>query len=885
MNVANQKCIRQLSMESLKAARTRNVIAVLAIALTAILFTTLFTVALSINHSFQQANFRQGGGWNHGTFKYMTREQFDELKTDPIIKQYGLRRFIGMPDSAPFQKSHIEIGYSDANQANWMYCTPVEGHLPAEGTKEAATDTRVLGLLGVEPVLGNEFTMTFDVDGVEVTETFVLSGWWNYDNAIVASHVLVPHSRAQAIYNKTGIGNRISSDGMTGSWNMDVMFDSSLHIERDLRKVLENHGYQTESRNAGNNYIAIGINWGYSGSQLADSMDPITVIAIIGLLLIVIFTGYLIIYNIFQISVSNDIRFYGLLKTIGTTGRQLRRIIRQQAILLSLVGIPLGLLIGYGIGIKLTPVILSRLNGVVQGAVSVSPLIFVGSALFALVTVLISCRRPGRLAASVSPVEAVRYTEGSTNRKKTQKAKTGVSLSRMAWANLGRNRSKTIITVISLSLAVLLLNMTVTFTNGFDMDKYLVDVVSDFIVADAGYFQVGNLWNCNNALPEEVISDVEAQSGMESGGRVYGQSSAAEEFITEEYYRTVNGRWNDKNTLDQAVSFMEKNEEGLLANRVQLYGMEQYALSKLRVLEGDLQRLKEPGGRYVAAVYSDDDYGNANMSSNWAKLGDTVTLRYIDEYEYYNPLTGEILDPEHIRDDQPYRYRAKVYKDIDYEVVALVIVPHSLSYRYYGTDEFVMNDQTFMRDTGTNCIMYYACDVNDEGTPAMEAFLSKLTKEQQPQYDYESKSTYAAEFDSFRNMFLLLGGVLSFIIGLVGVLNFLNAILTGILTRRRELAMLQSIGMTGRQLKTMLIWEGLYYALGSVTLSLVLSIAAGPLLSKVLGSMFWFFTYRFTVNPILLVAPIFAVLGIILPLSVYRLVSRHSVVERLRETE
>ena len=71
------------------------------------------------------------------------------------------------------------------------------------------------------------------------------------------------------------------------------------------------------------------------------------VAAIAAVLLLILFTGYLIIYNVFQISVTNDIRFYGLLKTIGTTGRQLKRIIRYQALALSLAGIPVGLLLGW----------------------------------------------------------------------------------------------------------------------------------------------------------------------------------------------------------------------------------------------------------------------------------------------------------------------------------------------------------------------------------------------------------------------------------------------------------------------------------------------------------------------------------------------------------
>ena len=154
-----------------------------------------------------------------------------------------------------------------------------------------------------------------------------------------------------------------------------------------------------------------------------------------------------------------------------------------------------------------------------------------------------------------------------------------------------------------------------------------------------------------------------------------------------------------------------------------------------------------------------------------------------------------------------------------------------------------------------------------------------------PLYDYESRATYVAEFESFRSMFLTMGGALSFIIGLVGVLNFVNAVLTGILTRKRELAVLQSVGMTGKQLKTMLVFEGLYYTLLSLLVSLVMTVVLGPLVGSAAGDIFWFFTYRLTVTPILLVLPVFLALGIVVPLLVYRSVARHTIVERLREAE
>ena len=140
-------------------------------------------------------------------------------------------------------------------------------------------------------------------------------------------------------------------------------------------------------------------------------MDPELLAAIAAFLLLVIFTGYLIIYNIFQISVTGDIRFYGLLKTIGTTPRQLKRMIRQQAFLLCVVGIPAGLLLGYGIGAWLTPIVLKGTTVVgTHVTISSSPVIFAGSAIFAVITVFLSCTKPGKMAAKVSPVEATKYT-------------------------------------------------------------------------------------------------------------------------------------------------------------------------------------------------------------------------------------------------------------------------------------------------------------------------------------------------------------------------------------------------------------------------------------------------------------------------------------------
>ena len=747
MKVSNRKCVRALAWKSLWAAKTRNVVAVLAIALTTILFTSLFTIAASINYSFQQQNFRMAGGDGHGTVKDITWEQVQQLRDDPLIVESGARMMLGMPSDSPFNKSHVEVSYVEPQEAKHYFCVPVEGALPEEGTDQAATDTRVLALLGVEPRVGERFTLSFYIDDnttspKQITRTFTLSGWWEYDSAVVASHVLVPRSAAEEIAAQSS-----GAEGtMTGLWNLDMMFSSAMYIREDVRAVLAGHGYQNDDPGA-ENYLKIGVNWGYTGARLSNSMDPLTLAAIGVLLALIIFTGYLIIYNIFQISVTSDIRFYGLLKTIGTTGRQIRRIIRRQALALSAAGIPLGLVLGFFLGNRLTPVIMATLSYRIT-FVSFNPWIFIGAALFSLVTVAISCARPGRMAAKVSPVEAVRYTEGAGRaRKGERRAAGGASLARMAWANLGRSRGKTFVTVLSLTLAVVLMTMTYTFTSGFDMDKYLANnVVTDCVVGSAEYFQTGSgVQSEREAVDEDVIAAVQKQGEVTQSGRIYGQVGSIQEFVTEEWFR---GNWggfgNPEEIVNQLVSEAERDENGLLADRAQVYGMEEFPLSLLHVLDGDLAPLSDPGQNAIAAVYMTDDYDDTHWGSHWAKVGDRVRLRYVDGWEYYYTDNGEVieeLDDSVTDGGRPWSSRAKEYRDVEYTVCAIVNVPHALSYRYYGADQFVMGAERFIRDSATDSVMSYVLNTTPESNAAMEAFLSGYTEDVQPSYDYESKES------------------------------------------------------------------------------------------------------------------------------------------------
>ena len=131
-----------------------------------------------------------------------------------------------------------------------------------------------------------------------------------------------------------------------GTIAADIQFDSSFDITSQMYDLTKRAGFSEDD-------VRIGVNWAYGTAKV----DSTSLFLGIGLLGIIILSGYLIIYNIFYINVTIDIRYYGLLKTIGTTGRQIRRMVRGQAFMLSAAGIPVGLLTGWFVGKGVLPFI------------------------------------------------------------------------------------------------------------------------------------------------------------------------------------------------------------------------------------------------------------------------------------------------------------------------------------------------------------------------------------------------------------------------------------------------------------------------------------------------------------------------------------------------
>ena len=850
MKVANKKCIRQLAIGNMKFSKTRNIISIIAIVLTTVLFTSIFTISMSIIDGYEEAGFRQIGTYAHGAFTRLYKNQYEQLATDDRLKEIGTRLLVGTAEDAPFTKCNVEVSYCDENFAKWMYIAPKYGNLPKEGTNEAATDTKLLRLLGVEPVIGNEFTVTYKVNNISVTRTYVLSGYWENDPLAPAEHILISKSEAEHVCSMTE--TNILQGMSAGSYDLYFMVDNLKKIDEIELAILQENGYQNDIAGR-EDYIQREVNNGYTVRKLS-SVDVESMLIIAGIVLLIMIVGYLVINNIFCISISNDIQRYGLLKTIGTTSGQIRRIVQIESLLLAVIGIPVGLLAGYFIGACLSPIVTEQMSGI-NVLVSISPWIFIFAAVSSLITAFVSSMKPARIAAKSSPVAAVRYTEDGVR-------------------NVKRNKIRTVKVVISLLLAILIFNGVINFVNGFNVERYLKDVKFDYIFANYKYFQVnGHLYSEENGVTEESIKSIENTGMVSAGGRTYG--IGVEQYIYAYMPKEIFEQdFLDEESKEYFISNTEQINGGYEVD-IDLYGMDDYCIDKLDCLEGDLSLLKQEGN--IAVVYDD-------VNASWVKLGDTVTLRYVYEYDYYNPDTGETYEEEELENlpyDTPLWPRAVKYKDVTYNVCATVSVSNEMSYRYVIWDQFILPSEELLENYPDATVMYYAYDVDDNNISDMETYVGDYTDN--TDYGYESKQTYIDGLDSFRKMFLVLGGILSGIIALIGVMNFINIMITSVCARRKELAMLQAVGMTGRQLKKMLIMEGMTYVGASIIIGLIVSIGTNGIVKNIAENMFYFISYKGTPIPIICIMPIFVVIGILVPVIAYRQVTKKSVVERLRQ--
>ncbi len=877
----NGAVIRRLSRRCMRKNRMRNVFALIAIALSGILFTAAFSLVGGAMQMAQENTMREVGGTFHAGIKAATMEQYEKTAADPLVKKSSFTIFIGIADNILDRQAEIRYTPEESTLPD-LFITLEEGHLPRE-EREILVDTFTLEELGLPCALGEKVPLTFSFMGETVEEEFTLSGWYEGDHVAHASELFVSESYWLKLKGSltdedfVKWGETHPEDEGTGLTAGNFFFDNASGLEEKIRTVIQNAGYEPGTE------LSYGVNWAYMSSRM-ESVDPFTFLILASAVLVILLTGYLIIYNIFQISVISDIRFYGLLKTIGTTKGQIRCLVRRQAVRLSLIGIPVGLLIGYGVGKLALPFALSISD--YQGmeiALRFDPWILVWGGGFTAFTVFLSSRKPGKIAGNVSPIEALRYTEADGKRKKGRGRKKKKHAARfsavsMAWASLGRNRRTTAVVIAAISFSIILLAVIMTAVGSFQIDQFMEQRI-------AGDFLIGNR-NVTSTSHRSGDIDMEPEY-LALADRQAGIQSRTEMWVRFQSFLQINDQAAEQlrkldeegklNRSPYAVDVLEERLAGERSFNGFFYGYSDALLSNLKVLEGTLDVERFQTGNYVLLGQFLGD-GHLPSGDHVYHPGDRVTVEYYTE----DSTVREVRDESGATVDMIYENLGEK----EYEVMAVVEIPDSMNLRRYSANSCdVVLPLAELEPEDANVHRFaVSYQVEEEAQEAFEAAAKAYTDEHTTM-GYTTKESLRREFANMVTVIATIGISLAAVIALIGILNFVNAMITGILSRRREFAMLQSIGMTSTQLVKTLICEGISY----IALSGVIGFLAGSLLSflvlRALNNVLLFFEYHFQILPFVIMMPVFLVTAVLAPVAAYRNVRKKSIVERLRESE
>ncbi len=847
----NQAIVRKLSKRSFMTNKSRNMFAITAILLTTVLITAVFTIGINLMDGMKQMMIQSSGRSTEVDFQYLTQDETERVTAHPLIKEYGLSKLVASTSEGIFRQKPGEIHTADVNFAKFTFSRPTTGRLP-EADNEVALTSWILDAMGLPRELGQPVHLDFTIGDTPYSIDFIVCGFWDSDinlHPYGIAYISVP------LADKLLLGVDVEHSRASGDYSGATKVSANINgSPADLEKNVNTIEKETNLNGAAAGVL---INQAYTSTTMNTEVMAAMALVII----IILVSGYLLIYNIFYISVIKDIKFYGLLKTIGTTQKQLIRIVNFQALLLSVIGIPVGLLSGYLLGIGLIPVLLSFLSIEYMSAPP-NPWIFLLAAALALITVLISCHGPAKTAGKISPVEAVRYTGVAAGpKKKTKRGTSGAKVVRMAYSNLFRHKKKASLVIASISIGLILFNMVYTLVGSFDVNKFLQTYIcGDFLIADTDYFNMAKAYSPSYTLTEETLSKIKTLDGVEQIAKVYYEygfdqiEGALADRMMDNFYRGEIVKENPTLSEMEIEKIIEKIKANMYGNFIpsQIYGFDDYWLDKLEenIVGGIFDREKFLSGDYIV-IGSDPQ--------NLFEVGDEVDFNIGAD------------------DGENRRYEVMAKVD-DRQLSSLGAHFSSMPgySAYLPSSEFMSLDRPN--------IMSATVMADDASLERLQAQIGVLLSDN-PDVDFRSRADYIAEMKNDNQKLALIGFTLCAVILLIGILNFVNTTMTNIFSRKQELAILQSIGMTNQQSKKLLVLEGIYYVAAALLIFTTLGYALSYLavMSIVEGSAAY--TYQFSFVPLLISFPVLLLLAYALPTAIYNNISRDSVVQRLREIE
>ena len=844
----NKEVIKRVEKGMMKANRTRNIFAIVAVALTTFMITTIFSLGINYKENMDLMEVRTSGTNANVTLAMPTNDQEKEIRDLDYVKTVGTQYMIGSVAGKNEADRDLAIVMQYYDNTEWKKhykeaISNINGNYPKK-ENEIMLSEDALSQLGIKkPKVDMEIPLSYVSKDGEQKDTFTLSGWFrSYTGTGMA---FLSESYCQEH------GYTMQNSGVL-SMSLDNPKNDVMRLKNDIT-LNENQEFQ-------------------SSVSLSNSNGSVYAMIIL-LVFFIIGSGYLLIYNVLYISISRDTRFYGLIKTLGTTEKQIKTLVKRQALTFGCIGIPIGVILAGVLSFGVVPVLLENAfnsgKSLVDAEIFFHPSIFILSILFSALTVWVSCNAPAKAASKISPIEALRYQNFASTKTKSRNSTNGGKLHVMAYHNVFRDKKRAILVFMSLFMGITMILGVNGIIGSIKVENYIKKYMDyNFEYTDVQFEQAEQpdkeVPQFDEKFVEQIkkidgVKDVDIQKTIWAG--IDFDEAALEGFMKIRYedsrYKTEGQSYNEM--VKKLKEYANAGDYGCYITTLDNKAVEEYN-EKHHDTPIDSEKFKR-GETAIAGM--DTEYN----APNTALVGKTLSLTadttdgkatdfLIDGSFYYGDYSNNLSDSIERR------------KEIH-------IVPEIIYVSEAGME----------RLTKTPIISAIGVDSKDINQveridSELQTLNNTLTR---TEWNYQSPGGIIDQFNQLFYSMNLLGNGAAVLLIVIGLINFINVMLTGVVARKNEFAVMESIGTSKKQMMKILTLEGGIYALVTTGLIMTLGNAFLLLVANAVPNMVDYakFEYPFA----LVICLIFAIFIICLsvPAIVYRAVSKETVIERLHD--
>ena len=848
MNVFNK-----VTLESLKKNRTRTIVTIIGIMLSAAMICASTTFVSSMQNFVLRCEIYSSGDW-HGAVYDAAYKDYEDIRDSGKVSSAAYAQVLGYAkiDSANEHKPYLYVLGGDV-ASGYFETMPVHlilGTLPKDST-EIILPEHLTSNGKVNYKLGD--TVTLDVgdrtlDGRRLGQDTPVYTYDSETQVEIMSGERLENTEPRT-YTVVGIYERptfedYSAPGYTALTAADTKSadQSPIHCYFKLHKpagvydFMKEMGYTQEYRYAYNTKVLL-----YSGTAPFDSFLTAFYSLAAIIIALIVFGSVSLIYNAFSISVSERTRQFGLLSSVGATRKQLRRMVLFEALAVSIVGIPLGILVGIG-GIGITLLLIGdKFSSIVRAdipmRICVSWQAVLIAAAIALITVLISAWIPSKRATGVSAVEAIRQSmDIKVSGRPVRTSKLAYKLfglpGVLAGKHYKRNRKKYRTTVVSLFMSIVLFVSAAAFTD------YMMESAEGGLASDQFDLIYAAESDASAAMRPDALLELLFSEQNVTGGtytkKQFLQGDISREYVTAMFadrFADFGMEREDATPKDLGISgylyFVADTEFNRLLEKYNLKEADYYDRDKplgialdrnieldrrlekyvtLDTLKGDVCVIEglyyvEIDGYYRKDSRIDENGNKVVLYQNRDNENDIIELPYEESFAKYTLRSEKTIEeaPFFVSRSTP----VAINMIYPYSMLESV-VPKAALNQFRNTEYFLTSSNH------TASFENLATMLTENGLSSRQLF------------------DYAANAETNRNVVTIIrvfayGFIV--LISLIAAANVFNTISTNISLRRREFAMLKSVGMTQKGFRRMMNCECLLY--GSKALLLGLPVSCG----------------------------------------------------------